>query len=243
MAPHRPDAVVKVGGSVGHRPRQLRRLMALLEALARSSTLVVVPGGGAFADEVRRADRRFGLHGSSSHWMAILAMDQSAHLLHHLAPGGAVVRSPEDVRPGRLNVLAPSTWLFRADPLPHSWDVTSDSIAAWVARALRARQLILLKSVDVEFAVRRMPGARSALRHRAIPRRLRHLVDRHFNRALGRQMPCWIVSAARPARVAALLAGATDGAGLSGRHSGRMAPAVASRRRQRRPAARSRATR
>src|SRR5439155_8330146 len=71
-----------------------------------------------------------------------------AHLLRHLAAGSVLVRSPEPIRTGRLNVLAPSAWLLRADPFPHSWDVTSDSIAAWVARALRTARLVLLKSVD-----------------------------------------------------------------------------------------------
>jgi acetylglutamate kinase len=35
-----------------------------------------------------------------------------------------------------------------ADPLPHSWDITSDSIAAFIAGALGAGELILLKPVD-----------------------------------------------------------------------------------------------
>ena len=86
----RPEAVVKVGGSLGARPRTLRRLMSTLAVLARRHPLVVVPGGGPFADQVRRADRRFGLGDSPAHWMAILAMDQYAHLLASL-PNGAVI--------------------------------------------------------------------------------------------------------------------------------------------------------
>jgi aspartokinase-like uncharacterized kinase len=42
-------------------------------------------------------------------------------------------------------VLAPSRWLRDADPLPHSWDVTSDSIAAWIAGEIGARELVLVK--------------------------------------------------------------------------------------------------
>ena len=45
----------------------------------------------------------------------------------------------------KLPVLAPYRWLREADPLPHSWDVTSDSIAAWVASRIGARRLILIK--------------------------------------------------------------------------------------------------
>jgi hypothetical protein len=85
----RPDWVIKVGGSLGAAPTALRRLMETLGRAARRQRLVVVPGGGSFADEVRRADRRFGLGDSAAHWMAILAMDQYAHLLAELAPGAA----------------------------------------------------------------------------------------------------------------------------------------------------------
>jgi len=184
--------------------------MAALGALAPPRTLDVVPGGGLFAEAVRRADRRFALDPSSSHWMAILAMDQSAYLLRHLAAGAVLVRSPEAIRTGRLNVLAPSAWLLRADPLPHSWDVTSDSIAAWVARALRAARLVLLKSIDGVPGPGRPPQAR--IRAQATPRQLGHLVDEHFARALSADTSCWIVSGARPERLATLLAtGSTYG--------------------------------
>jgi len=46
---------------------------------------------------------------------------------------------------GRLPVLAPYRWVRTADPLPHSWEVTSDSIAAWLAGVLGARRIVLIK--------------------------------------------------------------------------------------------------
>ena len=46
---------------------------------------------------------------------------------------------------GRVPVLAPYQWLRHADPVPHSWDATSDSIAAWIAVTLRATHLVLIK--------------------------------------------------------------------------------------------------
>ena len=58
-------------------------------------------------------------------------------------------RSPRRARrssAGRVPVLAPSRWLREADPLPHSWDVTSDSIAAWVAGQAGASTLVLVKA-------------------------------------------------------------------------------------------------
>ncbi len=35
-----------------------------------------------------------------------------------------------------------------AAPLPKAWDVTSDTLAAWLAGELKADRLILVKSVD-----------------------------------------------------------------------------------------------
>jgi aspartokinase-like uncharacterized kinase len=112
--------------------------------------MLVVPGGGALADAVRDLDRRFGLSDGAAHRMAILAMDQLAEMIaERLGADGVVVESlPGILRAiaeGRVPVLAPSRWLADVDPLPHSWSVTGDSIAAWVAGACGARRLVLIK--------------------------------------------------------------------------------------------------
>jgi len=196
-----PDAVLKVGGSLGRRPAALRRLMRVLAGVARTRVLVVVPGGGEFADQVRRADRRLTLGDTAAHWMAILAMDQYAYILAHLAGRAAVVRGRREVRAGRLNVLAPSTWLLREDPLPRSWEVTSDSIGAWVAGAMRARRFVLVKDVDGFLA----PGRPARLVPRVGRRRLRGVVDPRLARTLPARVSCWIVSGRHPARLVRLL--------------------------------------
>ncbi len=77
-------------------------------------------------------------------------MEQYGHLLTEVLEGAALVHGPQEIAgacaAGRLPVLAPYRWLCEEDPLPHSWVVTSDSIAAWVAGRLGARRLILVKS-------------------------------------------------------------------------------------------------
>ena len=73
--------VVKVGGSLAVHALELRLLCKKLSDTAREHPLVVVPGGGEFADVVRQLDIRFGLLGSVAHRMAILGMDQYGLLL------------------------------------------------------------------------------------------------------------------------------------------------------------------
>lgn len=142
------DAVVKVGGRL-ERGKHLRSLCANVATLGLRHRLLVVPGGGAFADTVRRCDARFGLSDTAAHWMAILAMDEYGYLLSDLIPGSTVVRSLEEARrpaeAGSVAVLLPFDLVRRMDVLPHRWTVTADSIAAWVAGLAGARRLVLLK--------------------------------------------------------------------------------------------------
>ena len=147
-----PEVVIKVGGSLLANVEQLDGVLAAIALAARTRRLLIVPGGGPFADAVRDVDRRVGLSDDAAHWMAVLAMDQYAHLLAARVAGGAIVATVRDATrvldAAGVPVLAPSRWLSDADPLPHSWDVTGDSIAAWVAGQVHARALILVKAPD-----------------------------------------------------------------------------------------------
>jgi 5-(aminomethyl)-3-furanmethanol phosphate kinase len=198
------DAVVKLGGSLLSDDRVKERL-GVLAKVAEKHRLVVVPGGGPFADVVREASARHDAGASAAHWMAILAMDQHAHLLDGLSDASQLVRRPaeieEAVNAGRLTVLAPYTWLREADPLPHGWHVTSDSLAAWVAARLGARRLVLLKSVEGASDGR---GEILGEVDRRSPQ-LNGVVDEHFAQALEPSLDCWILSGRHPERLAALL--------------------------------------
>jgi hypothetical protein len=197
------DAVVKLGGSLLG-GADLPSLVDALTELAKHKAVVVVPGGGAFADAVRVSCARHEPGESAAHWMAILAMDQHAHLLAGIAPTARIVQSPEDVAAtvarGRLAILAPFAWLRVEDPLPHGWHVTSDSIAAWVAARLAAGRLLLLKSVE---GVPDTNGEIAAAADLGSPA-LAGVVDGYFAHALEPGPECWILSGRHPERIAEL---------------------------------------
>jgi aspartokinase-like uncharacterized kinase len=143
--------VLKIGGSQA-RHDDLPSLCTVLTAVGKNHPLLVVPGGGSFADAVRDCTKKYPLSETSAHWMAIMAMDQYGRLLGDMISGSRLARTlPEAVSiadEGRVPVLLPHDWLAGKDPLPHSWDVTSDSIAAWIAGQAMAERLILVKDVD-----------------------------------------------------------------------------------------------
>jgi 5-(aminomethyl)-3-furanmethanol phosphate kinase len=173
------DAVVKVGGALLELGDALTRTLAALDEAASTHSLLIIPGGGPFADTVRAIDTQHSLCATDAHWMAILGMEQFAILLaSRLRNAELVHRRGEMARAharGRLPVLAPYRWLRESDPLPHSWDVTSDSISAWIARQVGARQLILIK-----------PNAHDPS----------SVVDGYFDRALAPRMKYSIVTPA-----------------------------------------------
>jgi len=161
------DVVVKLGGGLLTHPAHLDAVLAMLADAASTHSLLIVPGGGPFADAVRHVDRQLKLTDEAAHWMAVLAMDQYAHLLASRMRSAELVTGPHDLAAAvgrvRVPVLAPSRWLQEVDPLPHCWDVTSDSISAWVAGMVGARRLVLVKPPGTG------AGAVDPYFHRAIP--------------------------------------------------------------------------
>lgn len=145
----REAVVVKVGGGLLASEDALSQVLVAVTRAGGQRPVLVVPGGGPFADAVREVDARMGLSARAAHWMAILAMDQYAWLLHDRLPGSRLARTARAartaVRTSGVTVLAPFAWLRAADPLPHGWDVTSDSLAAWMTGALGVGQLVLVK--------------------------------------------------------------------------------------------------
>ncbi len=126
--------VVKFGGSLLGCAPSLVRILA-----AAPRPILVIPGGGPFADVVRTLDPA----PDAAHWMAIAAMEQVGLYLAALGlPGVEALRVPD-----APSVLLPYRLLRDRDPLPHSWRVSSDTLAAWCAAGLGC-ELLLAKSVD-----------------------------------------------------------------------------------------------
>ncbi|GAP37722.1 amino acid kinase family protein [Piscinibacter sakaiensis] len=144
--------VIKLGGSLLRDPR-LRGGLQLLATLG-GGRVTIVPGGGPFADQVRDAQAHWAFDDVAAHNMAVLAMAQTAQLMHALEPRLPLVRHEAEIRDS-LHAGRPALWL----PLPllrdapdelTTWDVSSDSLALWLARRLNAERLVLVKACAVD---------------------------------------------------------------------------------------------
>ena len=210
------DAVVKIGGSLAEDPRQLRALCRKLGELAKKYTFIMLPGGGNFADVVRDFDRRFTLSSYVSHKMAILAMDQFGLLLSDFVPDSQVIHRLEDAADfsevSSALIFLPSLLMLQEDPLENSWDVTSDSIAAYVAGRLHAKKLVLVTDVDGIFTSDPKTHSDAELIEQLSVEALlkvkqRTSVDRFLPKLLvDAGFDCYVVNGRYPDRIEAVLA-------------------------------------
>jgi dihydroneopterin aldolase len=134
-----------LGGSHATGPHLKDWLAAIA---AEAGAIAIVPGGGPFADAVRAAQAGIGFDDRAAHIMALMAMAQFGSALESLNPAlrlaasrSAISRALKD---GKVPVWSPEP-MARAAALPETWELTSDSLAAWLAGALGASRLVLVK--------------------------------------------------------------------------------------------------
>lgn len=155
-----PIRVVKVGGSLFGFAGFVAALNGWL-AEQTPAVNVLIAGGGKLADVIREADAAWGLGDEAAHWLCVDVMGVSARLLATLLAESRWESAWDDLLPWLAAsdgcqpiVFCPVQFLREIEaalpppPLPHSWSATSDSIAARIAQALSADELVLLKSAD-----------------------------------------------------------------------------------------------
>lgn len=142
--------VVKLGGSTAGRLEMEQWIAVLASA---TMPLVIVPGGGPFADQVRASQEQMQFSDTAAHEMAILAMEQFGTVIAERHPRLQPARSLQEIEAtlaeGGVPVWFPSQMTRNAEMTP-SWEITSDSLAAWLCGKIGSRNLLLCKQVDPE---------------------------------------------------------------------------------------------
>lgn len=147
--------VVKLGGSlIGS--RELKEWLDIIARLG-DGKVIIVPGGGVFADAVRTAQKLSGVDDVTAHQMAVMSMDQCGVMMAGLNPSIVTAASELELAERgwqhRGIVWLPSRMVIADETIPANWDMTSDSLAAWLAQKIGATHLLLVKSLRPEAGI------------------------------------------------------------------------------------------
>jgi 5-(aminomethyl)-3-furanmethanol phosphate kinase len=144
--------VVKIGGSLSHDPSLREWLTQLWEV--GGGRVVIVPGGGDFADTVRQYQSEWRFSDLAAHNMCLLAMAQYAILMQGVMPelvlASNEIRIRRALRNGRVAVWVPTDLMRDTPDEMTDWNTTSDSLAAWLSTTLNAERLMVVKSCAMD---------------------------------------------------------------------------------------------
>jgi aspartokinase-like uncharacterized kinase len=147
--------VIKVGGSLLTLKALTRELDEFLDQVG-THQVVLLTGGGLAVKALRQMKGKARLSDELAHWQCIRLMSDLTRSLSEQLPNSVAVKSWDEVetawKSDRYPCFMVESYLRsdeeKKDHLPHSWDVSSDSIAAHLAARHKA-DLILLKACEL----------------------------------------------------------------------------------------------
>lgn len=147
--------VIKIGGSLYNSEYLVDWLNTLSNC--NKQNIIIVPGGGPFANQVRLVDHLYELDQALAHNMAVLGMQQFGYLLASLCPKLCLAATKEQIdacwNQAQVVIWEPFDMVNRYCKLEKSWEVTSDSLAAWLASFLSVDRVLFVKSAEITLAI------------------------------------------------------------------------------------------
>lgn len=147
------QALFKIGGKVLGNQSNLESTMTQLSQLYEQGILlkiIIIPGGGSYANFIRLLEDKLNFGDDLAHWMAIYSMNYNGIELNRKYPEVNCIEdfiTLQEVKK-KFCIFLPYRYLRNSDSLPHNWDVTSDSIAFYIACKLKLSKCFLIKDID-----------------------------------------------------------------------------------------------
>lgn len=175
--------VIKVGGSLLALKRLNEELAELIQTV-KNHQVVLLTGGGPAVKAYRKLCEASGIPQERAHWHCIQLMCDLTNTLCDTFPNSVAVSSWNEAelawKSDRIPWFIVESFLRsddkQRDHLPHTWDVSSDSIAAHLAIRHEA-ELILLKGCALP---KRRVTAKALAKRGIVDKWFPRTVTRHF---------------------------------------------------------------
>ena len=147
------SAIFKIGGKILDNSKNLINTIAQFTQLFEDGVIkkiILIPGGGLLANFVRNIYREFKINDELAHWMAIYSMDYNGIELKRKFSHLQIYEDYEKLEKESkaLSIFLPYKYLKSKNELPHTWDVTSDSITLYLAKKFGVPECFLIKDVE-----------------------------------------------------------------------------------------------
>jgi len=145
--------ICKLGGKILEDLENIQSTISQISQLIESNIvtrIILIPGGGTYANFVRELYDTLDLDEDLAHWMGIISMDHNGRDLKKKFPELTLIddfNKLVEFTKG-ISVFLPFKFLRKTDELPHNWDVTSDSITLYLAKMMKLEKCYLIKNVD-----------------------------------------------------------------------------------------------
>ncbi|MEO2116923.1 MAG: [5-(aminomethyl)furan-3-yl]methyl phosphate kinase [Methanocaldococcus sp.] len=142
--------IVKIGGSLTYDAEPLLKALKNY-AREKNKKIVIIPGGGEFANVVRNIDKTLNISNSLSHKLAIKCMDLIGEVYAEIGDIKAydtLFDLKREIEKEKIGILLPSKILLSTDIAEHSWAITSDSLSLYIGKLLDVREVIIATDVD-----------------------------------------------------------------------------------------------
>lgn len=145
--------IVKIGGKILENKENLASTISQFKHICENNIvqkIILIPGGGTYANFVRKLDKKISIGDELSHWMAIFAMNYNGIRINQEYLQLTCFTNLNELKKSKekIAIFLPYDFLYQLDELPHSWSVTSDSIAVYIAHQLGLKDCFLIKDID-----------------------------------------------------------------------------------------------
>ncbi len=143
--------IIKLGGSL-FKQQKITTCLAHIEKIKIQQKMVLVIGGGMFVEQVRIAQKQWNFNDTIAHEMAILAMQQTALFCKSMQPDFEICHFVKTILTSTETkiIWSPKIEELNQFSIPATWEITSDSLSAWLAHVLDAEKLIVVKSAKIK---------------------------------------------------------------------------------------------
>jgi aspartokinase-like uncharacterized kinase len=146
------DYFIKLGGSLMNPFKNFSVLADYFGNLAKENNYIIFPGGGVIDNYIESIDKDYPLAPIVHHHLCARAQDQTGLFFYSQCNNAEFFEDFIDIEniflKRKLAIMLPMKQIINLNVFEMTWDITSDTMSAYFAYLLGAKNFVILTNVD-----------------------------------------------------------------------------------------------